>query len=358
MEKDWNNFYTPKVVASQIVDLIPNNYNPQIIVDICAGSGNFLSAALERWNVEALGVDIHPAKEKVSFTMREENALDFDRLKFINKNLKKLIVANPPFGKLEDKIESVCNRHLELQMEALRSNRIETNMIISNMSLLEEGEIFAAILPENIFSSSNLKKFRDLFLSYFELIYNGTSEKYFKGSEVKTRIFIGKYQPNTTEKENDVIEHKVKSTVTAIRGIDNSKLLRNSKVKDYRRYSKVVHFSNDYAHINIDCMIKKDNLDNRRKIQKSDFLISRVGRNSGKIHLAKNAFIGKYASDYFYIIKDGEHLLKEEILSKLEKRLLSKVNGLTAKYLRKSDIMHEIAMIEIESKLCNIHKNK
>lgn len=348
MEKDWNNFYTPKVVASHIVDLIPNNYNPQYIVDICAGSGNFLNAALERWNVEALGVDIHPVQGKVSFVMHEENALNFDRLNFINSNNKKLILANPPFGKLEDVIESVCIKHTRLQIEALKSKRIEANMIVSNMSFLQEGEIFAAILPENIFSSSNLKKFRDLFLSYFEVIYHGPSEKYFKGSEVKTRIFIGKYQPNFEIKENDVIERKVKTTVTAIRGIDNSKLLRNPEVNDCLRYAKVVHFSNDYAHINIECMIKRDNLDSRKKIQKSDFLVSRVGRNSGKIHLVKQDFVGKYASDYFYIIKDAEHLLTEEILSKLEKRLLSKVTGLTAKYLRKIDIMHEIAAIEME----------
>ncbi|MEC4084640.1 DNA methyltransferase family protein [Myroides odoratimimus] len=342
---NWSNFYTPICVADAIIKLIPYSYSPKSIIDICAGSGNFLDSAINRWNVTAIGIDLNPKNPSTKkYVITKKNALDIENLKNLAKINNKLVVANPPFGKLTQPITTICNKHIELQLAAIKSKRIETNMIVSNMSILKKGEIFAAILPENIFTSHNLKIFRDLFLSYYEIIYLGEAEKFFTGSEVKTRIFIGKYlsipkEKNSNNTNLNFTNSKLNLKIT--RGIDNSKLFKTIDNFNCDNYCEVIHFSNDLG----DLKSKRYTLENThnelKKLNENDLLISRVGRNTGKIHKVRKSFIGKYVSDYFYIIKDGKKFL-DDYIEELEPRLLLKSVGLTVKYLRKADLEKEI----------------
>lgn len=349
--KEWSSFYTPKSLAKMIINMIPDDYDPELVIDICAGSGNFLEMATNRWNAEIIAVDIHQIKKlqikKCSKYLLD--ALDISNLKFISKRNKKLILANPPFGKLEQEIITFCNRHPDLQGVAIKSKRIETNMIISNMSLLMPGEIFAAILPENIFSSEKLVEFKNLFISYFEVIYLGEPQIYFSGSEVKTRIFIAKYLGHSSISKNDKFlktktfdEHKI------FRGIDNSKIIKSLPDNANRdNYQQVVHFSNKEAILHLDCYVNFNKYDDKFILKKSDILISRVGRNSGRVFKVSSSFIGQLFSDYFYIIRGNNSLENDYELKKLELILLNKLKGLTAKYICKKDI--EDALLELNT---------
>jgi len=347
--KSWANFYTPTELATKIINLVSSDYSPNYVVDICAGSGNFLDAAINRWNIEAVGVDLYPIANKTkNYTVYKDNALDFSKLIYIKNDVKKLVVANPPFGKLEQQILNICHRHQDLQFEAIKSNRMETNMIVSNMSLLQEGEVFAAVLPENIFSAVNLTTFKNIFLSYFDILHLSKPEKYFRGSEVKTRIFIGRYKSvrSNISRKKKYVHRKISNKVLAIRGIDNSKLIKNPTDIIEKDLSEVIHFSNDVATLNMICYTQEGIYSDEKKLLSNDLLISRVGRNSGKVHKLKNSFVGKYASDYFYIIRNFRYSNDDYFINILEEKLLKKVAGLTAKYLRKEDILQEIASIE------------
>ena len=63
----------------------------------------------------------------------------------------------------------------------------------------------------------------------------------------------------------------------------------------------------------------------------------RVGRNAGYSFIVKNEYVGKYISDYFYILKgitfnEIGHL-------KIRKLLFSKRKGIASSYLHKEDIL-------------------
>lgn len=339
--KNWSNFYTPEEVAGEIIKLIPEDYSPNYAIDICAGSGNFLNAASNRWDIETIGVDIqnHTSIAQSKHKIYQSNALDLNTLKFLNILNKKIILANPPFGRLKEEIAIICKRHKKLQEEALRSKRIETNMIVSNMSLLKKGEIFAAILPENIFSSLTLNKFKNLFLSYFEIMYLSDPKRYFKGSEVMTRIFIGRYTGGIAEEKIfSNIMGGTNSHVSLVRGVDNSLLISDMELEDNPNYIQVIHFNNADGDVRTKKFVENNVYPESKKINKGDILISRVGRNSGLVHQCKSDFIGKYFSDYFYLLKGGSKL----DLELLQHNLLEKKKGLTAKYICKKDILEAL----------------
>jgi len=361
IRKDWNNFYTPLDVARHIVDLIPSEHAPTVAVDICAGSGNFLKAAIERWGgIKTIGIDILPTENIIQITKNiyKLDALDLERLNKIDFGKNKLILANPPFGKMvTNNIEIVVNseKFTELHKEAIKSKRIEALMLISNLNILEKGDLFAAILPDNIFESENLRKFKLLFLNYFQILHSGETKEYFTKSEVKTRIFIGKYSGNSNADINfenvKPIQESNDLSVKVLRGIDNSKLLREIE-EDQIFFDEVVHFSNDGGACTLKRYVRKNSKPSFLKISKNDILISRVGRNSGKIHKVVKDYEGKYLSDYFYLIKDFGKMASASQLKIMESSLLRKKRGLTASYLCKKDIMDEISIVikEIKSK--------
>lgn len=349
MIKDWYSFYTPKNVAEMIIDMIPAGYNPKLIVDICAGSGNFLEAALSKWNTEAVGVDIQSIDNLSNkpYTLHLLNALDINNLNFITHKTDKLVLANPPFGKMDSSNISFCYKHSDLQEIAIKSKRIETNMIVSNMSLLKSGEIFAAILPENIFSSEKLIDFRRLFLSYFEILHMGDPEIFFRGSEVKTRVFIGRYIENPLLINKEKVKESVESIdYKIIRGLDNSKIIKKSE--DFRstnKYRRIIHFSNNEGPLSKFYIEKKTN---QFKLDKTDIMISRVGRNSGKVFKVDSLFVGKLFSDYFYVVKNIQNLIDEEKRQQLENILINRRKGLTAKYICKKDIKSALSELNIQ----------
>ncbi len=325
-----------------IINMIPKEYHPKTIVDICAGSGNFIAAALEKWEVNAIGIDIQRSEhlKTKKCTFYTQDALDIiDLRKNVGHSKKKLILANPPFGKFEGNITSVCRKHTELQEVAIKSKRIETNMIVSNMSLLEDGEIFAAILPENIFSSEKLNYFKNIFLSYFEPIFIGEPSKYFPKSEVITRIFIAVYRShNVSISSIRNMKDKGSFDFEIVRGIDNSKIHKGVSNFNNNLYRKIIHFNNSEGIMHSDCFVPEDVCNSKYKIAMNDLLICRVGRASGRVFLADKLYENQVFSDYFFVVKNLSITANKLIAKKLEKLLIEKRKGLTTKYINKRDI--------------------
>lgn len=347
--KDWSNFYTPKIIANEIISKLPKNYRPNLAIDICVGSGNFLDVAFKKWsNINLVGVDLctKNVQNNNNYDLYDLDALNLDKLKTVLSpylSYNKLLLANPPFGKIDD-----LSRYTKFNIEdsaiyntALKSQRIESLMLVSNLSILKYGDYFGAILPENFFTSNKLREFRKMFISNFDNILIGNSEKHFPTSEVKTRLFIGKYKGNKTIRVGGDLSKKNKaisiSDFKLYRGIDNSLLISEEQVYNHCNYNEVLHFSNPKGEVLRKKFVITNSKYDNLKVSEGDTLILRVGRSSGLTFSSNNFYLGKYISDYFYVFKDSK-LSREQRLN-LELNLKNKVNGLTTKYLRKSDII-------------------
>jgi hypothetical protein len=346
--ENWSNFYTPKTIANEIVSMLPKEFNPVVAIDICVGSGNFLNAAANNWSdIKLVGADIDTSlvdrKLQGKYQLYQLNALKIDKLRdAISANTSnKLLLANPPFGNIDKNFDQ-CNGnlHIELSNEARKLNRIEALMLVSNLSLMTEGDYFGAIIPENFFTSDKFLKFRTIFLSFFEEIKIGNTKKYFANSDVRTRTFIGRYK---FENDTNEIQKKIKRVeninLKLNRGIDNSKLTASTA----DTMKEVLHFSNKRGEI---LTPKFTHIDNCRKellVKTNNTLILRVGRHSGLVFNAKKTYLNKYISDYFYLLKDIKLSLIER--NALKDQLLEETKGLTTKYITKVQIERAINLI-------------
>jgi len=337
----WSRFYTPASVAKNIVELIPPGFSPEGAIDICVGSGNFLNAAYSKWGkIKLVGADLNLSVSNIKLDAEQINLFKIDALNISNLSGipslfsgNKVILANPPFGKAKGISigNSLSSNHSILLDEAKKVKRIEALMLVSNMELMNKGDYFGALLPENFFSADSFETFRGLFCSCFENIQVGHSEKFFSKSDVRTRIFVGRYK-GICRKVKFMKTAKIVSSFKLFRGIDNSRLEDNSG----NSLNEIVHFSNREGNI-----LKKKYADigicrSDLLITKESLLVLRVGRNSGLVFKPKTSFLGKYPSDYFYLVKGVD--IQSNNVGLFEKALLNKVKGLTTKYLTKGDI--------------------
>lgn len=340
MNDNWSKYYTPLKIAESIIEEIPKNFYPKYVLDICVGGGNFLKAANKRWsNSKFIGCDINETKtiELKRAKIFQIDALNIENLtQTINlpNNAPKLILANPPFGKYKSKVQHSSFTVLDEATKNL--NRIEANMLISNISILNKGDYFGAILPENFFSSIKFKSFKKEFLRHFEIIKNGVSDKYFHNSEVKTRIFIGKFKgvQKPLNNNSQTINENISCTYQMFRGIDNSLIQKNYRTSI--NTTEVIHFNNLNSD-NKKLYIISDPKFDRLRTTTNDLLILRVGRNSGKCFTIDKNHTNKIISDHFYIVKNIK--LSKNKLKNIQQALISKRKGITAKYICKSDIV-------------------
>lgn len=360
IKENWSKYYTPISVANEILSKLPLFYKPEVAIDICAGSGNFLKVARKRWkDVKLVGIDINT--ENLDILNHNSHKLQFDALnvELLKKELKpfldrkKIILANPPFGRYKCEISS-CDSSKdfpELISEALKFDRIELLMLVSNISILNDGDFFGAVIPENFFTSHNLKKFRDLFISYFVDVNISKTSQCFDKSEVKTRYFLGQFNKSNFKInfEETYSNFKIKLDFNLIRGIDNSKLLSSKKCSSSKgNFIDVLHFNNIDGEILKKKYVRKEQKYERLKVKETDLLILRVGRNSGSVFKVIEDYRDKYISDYFYLLKGCD--FDDEQVQNLEAKLKAKVNGLTVNYLTKLDLTSTI--INLRNKSC------
>jgi type I restriction enzyme M protein len=328
--------------------MLPKKYEPEIAIDICAGSGNFLNIAKSKWeNIDLVGVDLNLGELQIlniSNDLYKFDALNIPRLKkelAPHLSKKKILLANPPFGKVSSKnLLPINSTKLDqIYNEALKSRRIEALMLVSNISILNKGDYFGAVLPENFFTSLKLKFFKEVFISYFDEVIVGEPDKYFTQSEVKTRLFIGKFNKirNVDIINDDDLHDEPSRSLKLLRGIDNSILINQDETDGINNLNEVLHFSNNEGRVLKRKYVKISDRYKRLIVSENDILILRVGRNSGKIFIPSQEHIEKYVSDYFYLLKDVK--LNDYQIKLLNELFGKSINGLTSKYLAKKDIV-------------------
>jgi len=348
----WIRFYTPEILADNLMDQIDNLFLPSNVIDICAGSCNLLRQAQLKWpKAKFYASDIEKINRESYLTGKFfANQIDARDISSIKKEFKrkrnKLVLANPPFGDSTTFQENSIPSNLqELYNSSKNANRIECQILISNFAILNTGDVFAGVLPENIFSADKMYGFRENIFKLFDNLKVSTHSIKFNSSEVKTRLFTGTFKQL---KENRKISSPQLSTsknnqeINLIRGIDNS-VLKNYKPSDSNL--EVLHFNNLEGKILQRKSIKGDKNYESKIIGKNDVLIFRVGRNAGKIFIPQQKHIGLAPSDLLLIFKNGKKLGKKD-LEKFELSLSRRTKGLTSKYISKNDVYEALKPTE------------
>lgn len=345
--KDWSQYYTPNKVASEIIAKIPDDFVPANVVDICAGSGNLISAAKIKWkNARYICVDISELNETIDseWIVHQINALNISELKkeiqFVEGS--RLVLANPPFGynDYKEAIVDCTDYYKEFDQNKLtKLNRVEASMLISNLSLLRDGDMFGALLPENVFTSEKFEDFRITFFNFFDIVHLGDSSKYFSGSEVRTRQFIGVYRKNRiTENLYSFSKPTFNNSLDVVyRGIDNTKLFDEENLGSITQKLEVLHFNNKSGNISLRKFADLGKLKNYQTVKKGDLLIIRVGRSAGKIIISRPEHYGKGVSDYLFIVRGNS--FSKSILKTIEESLVNCRKGLTANYICRNDVL-------------------
>ncbi len=348
----WSKYYTPKKLSDQIINLIDPTFTPEIILDICAGSCNMLNSAYAKWpKAKYIGIDIEPVKNTNTIESKNLKLYQFDSCHSLSLSKKfiypkrKLLLANPPFGNYCGLKPKHINFKDNIDIIANNLNRVECHILISNLALLNKGDYFGAILPENFFTSENMKTFKEHFVSYFECIIIKDHKIKFRGSEVKTKIFVAKFIGPRKHKLinilNPQISHSLKLKYQIVRGIDNS-ILESAKFKGSK---EVIHFNNKEGKVLSSKFISQDySFKEKQKIESQDLLILRVGRNSGKVIEPQLKHYGLLVSDLIIILKNGKKMNIHK-QSKLEKLLLNRRKGLTTNYISTNDIWESLEIL-------------
>lgn len=351
--KSWTKFYTPHVLSKLLIESVASNYEPSYVVDICAGSCNLLKAASKRWpeaklyGSDIVKIDTNLASEVTIKTKQLDALLSHNVISHYKNKTNKIVVANPPFGCMHDKISFNIPQQLKYIYDSIKgAKRIECYITLSNIAILNNGDYFAAILPENIFSGENLKFFKYNLFQLFDSRQIRCHTSKFESSEVKTRIFTGRFKgvPKKFRAFLNMEEQDLTNSIhfnQIVRGIDNSKL---NPVSNVSSMLKVVHFSNKKGNVNNYKTVKDNELSRRKIVLINDILILRVGRNAGTIIFTDERHHGYPISDLLFILRDGNKL-SVNILLKLEVELCKKVKGLTSKYISKRDIVSALQTV-------------
>jgi type I restriction enzyme M protein len=356
--KDWGRYYTSPEYSKTIVEQIDSGFRPKSVVDICAGSGNMLIAATSKWpDAELIGVDVKlspdiqtKSNSYLNLSLHEFDALNTRLLSEIEFRSPKVVLANPPFGVLplvfsKSKVQN--SNLLNVDEVANATGRIEAVMLVSNLSILNKGDWFGAVLPENLFSGDKMSEFKSLFFNFFELTSIGKHQFSFQGSEVRTRSFVGRFNGGShlpIVKNAGKVEpsKSIQLKYRLVRGMDNSKLISNPRGFDRQLVKEVVHFNNPSGKMDNPRYLVEKKPTDRYKIDHGDLLILRVGRNAGEIIVPSSLHLNKLISDHFILVKRGEALLTSRQINMLGYELRNSTKGLATKYVSKKDIWTSI----------------
>ncbi len=367
-------FYTPEKVANLMVNLIDNNSIPNNAIDICCGSWNLLKAAKQHWpHIQLTGIDIneqlheHTLNQSSFFCM---DGRDFSLQAYINNQKYSIVVANPPFGKEAlDVASQFCQLPGYYEMNALALHRIETTMVLANLSLLSENGILIIIVPSTVINGDWALNIRKYIAEnyYLNKIVHLPSDVF--GKDISTSLLVienrksksrfvpihkaeakknGKYKltfvTRTTQIQaktgrweyiDDIAQQDISFQIK--RGQIGNNLLEQSGLLP------VIH-STDIE------LIKKPNWKPTRHLKNTpestttipyaengDIIIIRVGRNSG-LAARLNTHNRMMLSDCVYVLKSNDQEVLESIwgiLNSIEYQedLDSIRKGVTTKYI-------------------------
>src|SRR5688500_13244371 len=99
----WDLYYTPIDVADDILQYLPKYIKPKLVVDICAGKGNFLTSSanvLRNHDIKHYAFDISLHNDLLkhrNWKVTKINSLEIGAVKqLLPINERKLVIANPP----------------------------------------------------------------------------------------------------------------------------------------------------------------------------------------------------------------------------------------------------------------------
>ena len=359
-------FYTPPVIASHLIKLLPKR-NYKNIIDICCGSWNLLEAAKNEFGTaEYVGVDIDK-KAKVN-CFNDAVFICEDGRKFALKEEKKydLILSNPPFGYLKDD-QRIFNRLHIGNIEVLNNKRYENEMIQANLLLAKEGGVLLFILPATFFEGDSYLTIRkELCKKYTVHSIIKLPIETFGSKKINTLALIlinsGKQRKETQLKKiicNDgvwkIIHLKNISLQCMIQGnwmssprktsyLNNVKIFRGNISSEQMSMNgvKVFHSSSVFIDNKWQPSIRfcddEKIIKNAKKVEIGDIIINRIGRYAGYWCISQDE---AFVSDNLIVIKA---LNRQEIYNALLKKttdgmLNVETRGVATKYITLRDIL-------------------
>lgn len=350
---NYTKYYTPIEISDFLIKQL-NIEKPKKAIDICCGSCNLLHAVKKRWNnVKLTGVDIVLSKsDDVNITVSDgrEYALNC-------KNKYPLVVANPPF----DKVERIC-QYPELyahQSPNLFSMRLEVEMLYANLYLLQKDGTLIIIMPISFVNAQRYKKHREFLANnyFIESLYKLPLDT-FGSSKIKTYALIiknKKVRRNKTalfevnyNKNGDYCATKINDFI-----ISDGEWFKDNYENNIIDLKRGNISSNQFCENGLAVLHTARKADNwipsvryiKNTISKpiyaeyGDIIVSRVGQSAGCfcVYTGKKILI----SDCLYRIKDPSGNIANTLINK---KYDMPIRGVATPYITMSDFVNWYSM--------------
>ena len=351
MKKDFSKYYTPEAIASVLVELLDIADNSKVI-DICCGSGNLLHAAQKINNtITCQGVDISEPVDRIN-----RSRVVCDGREYAVKHMGEydIALANPPFGL------SPSNLYKDLlfrnEYKALPNGRLEIEMLIANLLILNDRGTLLIILPSTVVTGVSMINVRKVIAkkhSLFSII--DLPNNAFAPEKIKCSALIIKKPPNICRKTK-IFKLDESFALHEMREIDLIDVLEGNwseKAQVYNDMKLAIHqgtissqmFCEEGVEIlhtgkktsNWQPSIRHTTVPNNKKCivaEPGDILISRIGTSAGQ----KCIYQGppRYISDCLLIIKSPPTPIATQIM---DMDFFSLVSGLSTPHITANSIM-------------------
>lgn len=377
-------YYTNHLFSELLVKNLESE-NPATVLDLGAGGGSLIKAALDRWNnAEIIAADIDPSSvKKISHSLPLVKVYKANGLKVnIEKNIDltkssiDVAICNPPYLQVKEK-ERFKNLLVEAELyECLKMKKLTSDIVFlaQNLKLLKLGGELGIILPDSILTGQEFRLLRNALLTHHNL--KGIielPERIFPKTEAKTHILlIEKTQTSkdriplliagkdgkcydqidivasALENRMDFSYHKINQAIPKLKsrplGSYNITLKRGNMTNAESKTKKIksLHSTSfkDGAELHL-INSNKRKFENLVYAERGDLVIVRVGRGCvGKVALVKQ---GKLPiTDCLYVVKADENIIsalwKFLISSNGDKWVDANSHGVCAKVLNRTDI--------------------
>lgn len=345
---DYTRFYTPNTISDFLINQL-NIEPPKAVVDICCGGCNLLHAVNKRWeNTELIGADIVDTKvEDVKTVVSDgrEYALK-------TKSRYSLVVANPPFVKVEKKNQ--FPGLYDIFGQNLNTSRLEVEMLLANLLLLKRNGILVIIMPVSFVLAQRYSKYRDwLAKNYYIQDIFKLPHELFGASKIKTYALI--IQNSKSNGRLTSVHHVSQDTGKFVsKRIDSLKIFNDCWIDNQPYNKKTINIkrgnisSNQFEktgklvlHTSKIC---NDWAPSKRYVSKTpknpvfvesgDIIVSRIGQSAGYfcIYSGSKAMI----SDCLFVIKDPDGIIASVIEGNQYNRI---VRGVSTPYITQSDFI-------------------
>lgn len=349
---DYSRFYTPPAIASFLIEQLQIEV-PESAIDICCGSCNLLHAAKKKWkNIKVTGVDIikkSTQSDKVLYLQED------GRKYAMNSNVKySLVLANPPFDYIKFNEYDMLYKIHNLKNI---TKRLEIEMLLANLFLLEENGALLIIMPNTFIESERNKKLRKWLAEnyYLQKIIKLPSDT-FGSKKIKTyALIIRKSRENINctrylilSNKNEEYKFTKKCFIPKNNIINGDWLPRRFSINlenkfDFRRGNISSQYFTSEGVAVLHTAKKKENwepsiryiedIEDKFVIAKTgDIIVSRVGRSAGEWCLYSGEDIP--ISDCLYRIKDPHGIIGKKLEGNKFNREL---RGVSTPYITMND---------------------